>query len=83
MLTRRQKYDYRDVDRWELKLIRVGHAVWALFKQERAANGPTVEQDALLGACQQIWAIKRQVRAELSEERKAAAAKWIRSLRET
>ena len=52
-LTKRQKYDYRDIDRRELKLIRVGQAIFALYKRERRFPGSTgVQQKALLEACE-------------------------------
>jgi hypothetical protein len=74
MLSKRKLYDYRDIDRRELELILKGHAVWARYKRERAANAPTVVQDALLGECQAIWAEKRELRALLKKER---AAGWL------
>jgi hypothetical protein len=78
-----RKNDRRDVDWRELKLIRAGHYVWAQFKRERAANAPTVLQDALLGACELIWAAKRELRASLAKERTAAFSKWMaREVRE-
>jgi hypothetical protein len=76
-LTARQKYDYRDVDWRELKLIRVGHAIWTLYKRERAKKGSTgVEQSVLLAACETVWELKKQLRLELKAERAAAFAKW-------
>jgi mannitol-1-phosphate/altronate dehydrogenase len=78
MLSRRQRYDYRDIDRRELALIVKGHAVWLRFKRERAKNGPTVVQDALLQQCEEIWAEKRALRAKLKVERAEAFKKWQR-----
>lgn len=76
-LTKRQKYDYRDIDRRELKLIRVGQAIFALYKRERRFPGSTgVQQKALLEACETIWALKKQLRAELRVERVARFALW-------
>jgi hypothetical protein len=37
-LTARQKYDYRDLERGEAQLIRVGHALW----RDRSKLGDTV-----------------------------------------
>ena len=37
-LTARQKYDYRDLNRGEAQLIRVGHALW----RDRLKLGDTV-----------------------------------------
>lgn len=76
-LSRRQKYDYRDTDRREMKLIRVGHAIWALYKQERAKKGCTgIQESVLLEACETVWQLKRQLRAELKVERAQSFAKW-------
>jgi hypothetical protein len=48
MLTHKQKYDYHDIDPWELKLIRVGHALWTLLRAERRSLGqPLCEELAL------------------------------------
>jgi hypothetical protein len=68
VLTRRQKYDHRNADRYELKLIRVGHAVWAMYKRDRATLGiPLSEIQALYAACERVWRLKREYRAELRE----------------
>lgn len=75
MLTHRQKYDYRDIDRRELAAILEGHAVWLQFKRARVANAPTGEQDALLQRCQEIWEKKRQLRVALKLERAEAFKK--------
>jgi hypothetical protein len=79
-LSRRQKYDYRDIDRRELALILKGHAVWLQYKRERAANAPTVVQDALLQKCEAIWAEKRELRAALKAERAAKFSAWKETL---
>jgi hypothetical protein len=74
-LSKRQRYDYRDTDKRELKLIRVGHAIWALHIRERAKKGSTGPQEqALLAACETVWGLKKQLRAELRLERKAKFA---------
>lgn len=76
-LTKRQKYDYRDIDWRELKLIRVGHAIWSLYKRERAKKGSTgIREQALLEACEIVWGLKKQLRAELKAERAASFAAW-------
>jgi hypothetical protein len=75
-LTARQRYDYRDIDTWELKLVRVGHAIWVLLKQERAKKGSTgCEEHALLEACGTIWRLKRDYRTELKLKRAEQFAK--------
>jgi hypothetical protein len=33
------RYDRMTIDRGELKLIRVGHALWAVMSRDRARNG--------------------------------------------
>lgn len=76
-LTKRQKYDYRDTDWRELKLIRVGHAIWALYKRERRSPGSTgVEESVLLKACETVWALKKELRLELKAERAASFKAW-------
>lgn len=80
-LTKRQKYDYHDIDRGELRLIRVGHALWAMLKREKLKYGRTVMQEPypwqdLDSALEQVFEIKRQYRAELKEKRKARFAEW-------
>ena len=72
-----KRNDRRDIDWRELKLIRAGHAVWAQYKAERAKSAPTVLQDALLGACELIWAAKRELRASLAKERAESFSKWV------
>jgi hypothetical protein len=47
-LTPRQLYDYHDIDPWELKLIRVGHALWGLLRAERRALGYPLREERLL-----------------------------------
>jgi hypothetical protein len=75
-LTARQRYDYRDIDPWELKLISVGHAIWVLLKQERAKMGSTgCEERVLLEACWTVWRLKRDYRAELKRKRAEQFAK--------
>jgi hypothetical protein len=76
-LTKRQKYDYRDIDWRELKLIRVGHAIWALYKRERLKKGSTgVEESVLLEACETVWELKKQLRVQLKVERAASFKAW-------
>ena len=79
-LHRRQRYEYRDIDRNELRLIRVGHFLWGLYKQARrveAGGGmakteldalegrPLSESGALMEALEAVWAIKKAFRVEL------------------
>jgi len=39
-----QRNDRRDTERANLKLIRVGHALWAIMKRDRARNGGYLPQ---------------------------------------
>jgi hypothetical protein len=39
-----RRNDRVNTDRGELKLIRVGHAVWAIMKRDRARNGEYLPQ---------------------------------------
>jgi hypothetical protein len=57
-LGKRQKYDYRDIDRAELKLVRVGHALWEQWKRDRGAKwGAVGESGPLWAAIQNVWSI--------------------------
>jgi hypothetical protein len=65
-LTARQKYDYRDLDRGEAQLIRVGHALW----RDRRKLGDTVaEREGIDAALESVWKAKREYRAELARKR--------------
>ena len=80
-LTKRQKYDYRDIDRIELLLIKIGHHVWRLYKRESLALGGSVSTaQAYLEACKDIWKAKREYREELKLKRAAGFAKWKATL---
>jgi len=66
-LSRRKLYDYRDIDRYELLLIRTGHALWRLYKAERAKKPQDVREiGALLEALETVWRIKREYRQNLA-----------------
>ena len=74
-LTARQKYDHREIDWRELKLIRVGHALWTLYKRDRAKKGyPDIEIEQ---SCEIVWALKRDLRAQLKQER---SERWANRL---
>ena len=65
-LLARQKYDYRDLDRGEAQLIRVGHALW----RDRLKLGDTVaEREGINAALESVWKAKREYRAELARKR--------------
>ena len=87
-LSAKKRYDYRDIDPWELKLIRVGHAIWRLYRRENARNASyLLERKALLEACETVWRLKREYREKLKKRRAEASskiakrfAKWQESL---
>jgi len=65
-LTARQKYDYRDLDRGEAQLMRVGHALW----RDRRKLGDTVaEREGINAALESVWKAKREYRIELAKRR--------------
>jgi hypothetical protein len=50
-LMARQKYDYRDLDRGEAQLIRIGHALW----RDRLKLGDTVaEREGINAALESV-----------------------------
>jgi len=69
-----QRNDRHDIDRHELKLIRVGHHLWAIYKKECGKSGNVSERRALWEALKQVWERKRELREELRAERQAKAA---------
>jgi hypothetical protein len=70
-----RRNDRHDLDPYELKLIRVGHALWAEWKRDRGAKwGSVGEGGALYAALETIWRLKREYRAELAEERRQRAS---------
>ena len=69
-LTASQKHDRRDTTPAELRLIRVGHALWAILRRDRRKNGVHVsEEQALYDAIEIIVRLKRELRDELAAER--------------
>ena len=70
-----RRNDRASVDRGELKLIRVGHALWAVLKRDRARNGGYLSQgDPIWEALATVWKLKREYRAELVDRRQAESA---------
>jgi hypothetical protein len=55
-LTRKQRHDTYDIDRRELKLIRVGHYLWSLHKKERGKSDPLRESGPIWDALQTVLA---------------------------
>ena len=72
-----QRNDRHYIDRRELKLLRVGHYLWAIYKKERGKSGNVSEQRALETALRQVWDLKKELRQELKAER-AARAELVR-----
>lgn len=72
-LTNKQLYDFRDIDRGELKLIRVGHCLWAMLRKCRKSR-MLHEERPLLEAIETIIRLKREYRAELKIKRAAESA---------
>jgi len=70
-LTRKQRHDTHDIDRRELKLIRVGHYLWSLHKKERGKFDPLRESGPIWDALQTVWRLKVELRKELKIERAA------------
>jgi len=69
-----RRNDRHDIDWRELKLIRVGHYLWAMHKKERGKSGNVSERQALWETLQQVWERKRELREELRAERQVKAA---------
>ena len=66
--------DRHDTDRRELKLIRVGHYLWALYKKECGKSGNVEQERALYEALQTVWNLKVELRKDLKAERAVKAA---------
>ena len=70
-----RRNDRVSVDRGELRLIRVGHALWAILKRDRARNGGYLSQsDPICEALATVWKLKKEYRAELVAKRQAEGA---------
>jgi len=71
-----RRNDRVNTDRGELKFIRVGHAVWAIMKRDRARNGGYLPQsDPIWEVLATVWKLKNEYRAELAARRQAESAK--------
>jgi hypothetical protein len=62
----RQKYDYRDLDRGEAQLIRIGHALW---RDRRKLGNTVAEREGIHAALESVWQAKREYRAEVANRR--------------
>jgi hypothetical protein len=70
-----RRYDRVNVDRGELKLIRVGHALCAIMKRDRARNGGCLPQsDPIWEALETVWKLKKEYRTELVAWRQVESA---------
>ena len=75
-LTRRQRLDYYDTDPTELRLIRIGHAIWAILRRERRLKQLSISEETSLGeAIEVIVRLKREYWAELAIRRAAKTKK--------
>ncbi len=75
-LTRRQRYQYYDTEPAEMKLIRTGHAIWAILRRERRLKALTVSEEmALYEAIEIIVRLKKIYRADLAIRRAEKAKK--------
>jgi hypothetical protein len=72
-LSARQKYDYRDLDRGEAQLIRVGHALW---RDRRKLDDTVAEREGINAALESVWRAKREYRAELARNRALRFSKY-------
>ena len=64
------------VERGEIRLVRVGHALWAMMKRDRAKNGGRLPQsEPIYEALETVWRLKREYRAELAASRQAEGAR--------
>ena len=72
-LLARLKYDYRDLDRGEAKLIRIGHALW----RDRRKLGDTVaDREGISAALESVWQAKREYRTGLAKKREVRFSRF-------
>jgi hypothetical protein len=70
-----RRNDRVNVDRGELRLIRVGHALWYQMKRDRARNGGYLPQsDPIWEALETVWKLKKDYRTELAARRQVESA---------
>ena len=74
-----KRNDRHDIDRRELKLIRVGHYLWSLYKKECGKSGYVRESGPTWDALQTVWSLKRILRQELKIERAAKSEIYPRA----
>ena len=77
-LSARQKYDYRDLDRGEAQLIRIGHALW---RDRRKLGDAVAEREGINAALESVWQAKREYRAELAKNRALRFSVYRKALR--
>jgi hypothetical protein len=66
-----KRNDRHDIDRRELKLIKVGHYLWSLYKKECGKSGYVRESGPIWEALQTVWELKVELRQDLKVERAA------------
>jgi hypothetical protein len=71
-ITQRRRNDRHDIDRGELKLIRVSHYLWSLYRRK---SEPLSERQALWSAIETMIGVKKAYRAELAIRRAEKNAK--------
>ena len=72
-LTARQKYDYRDLDRGEARIMRIGHALW---RDRRKLGDAVATDEGINAALECVWQAKREYRAGLAKERALRFSKF-------
>jgi hypothetical protein len=72
-LTARHKYEYRDLDRGEALLIRVGHALW---RDRRKLSDTAADREGINAALESVWRTKREYRLELAKKRALRFSKF-------
>ena len=69
-----RRNDLRDIDRGELKLIRIGQLLW--LDRKKTIRAEDVQHIRVLDAAlETVWQLKRERRAELKAERAAESAR--------
>jgi nuclear transport factor 2 (NTF2) superfamily protein len=74
-----QKYEYRDLERGEAQLIRIGHALW----RDRRKLGDTVsEREGINAALESVWQAKKEYRAELVKKKALRFSEFRKTLQQ-
>jgi len=54
-----------------MRLIRVGHVLWAIYKRSCGKTPQVNESKALLAALESVWECKRELRVEMKAQHRA------------